>query len=275
MKKIVFLMVVVCINFFSCDKKNDKYETKQVLSENNYINNIVSSFNEWWVYHNKNVNFSKKFIAADTNLIGIDKKLFYQKLLTGNYICILEIKDGFTFYKLHELKKPYDKYISTVIKQIAKKELFYLEKTGMPFPDFNFNDIKGINYTNSKTLGNYLIIKCWFINCKSCINEFDELNKFTVDHQNVNFISLALDEKDDLIKFIKNKPFKYKIIANQEKFIQDELGINEFPTHILINKEGNIEKYFDKAVDLISYFEDLNKSEDSINENQFAPPSPH
>ena len=99
----------------------------------------------------------------------------------------------------------------------------------MPFPDFNFNDIKGINYTNSKTQGNYLIIKCWFINCKSCINEFDELNKFTVDHQNVNFISLALDEKEEAS--FQNK---------------DQLGSLRFEKEYLMfqpdNKKGGIFK---------------------------------
>ena len=275
MKKIVLLLIVVCFNLFSCEKKVHKQDTKQVLTEKSSIDDIIDSFNKWWVYHNENINFSKKFIPADKNLIGIDKKVFFQELLTGKYICVLEIKDGYTFYKLHELKEPFNKTISTTIQHIAKKELFYLEKTGRPFPNFNFNDIEGNNFTNSKTKGKYLIIKCWFINCKTCIKEFDELNKFTMINPNVNFISLALDKKNDLIKFLKNKPFDYKVIPNQEKFINDELGIKEFPTHILVNKEGNVEKYFEKAVDLISYFNELNKTDDTINENQFEPPSPH
>ena len=98
-------MVVVCLNFFSCEKKENKQKTKQVFLEKSNIDDIKSSFNKWWVYHNENINFSKKFIPADHNLIGIDKKVFFQKLLTGNYICFLEIKDGFTFYRLHGLKK--------------------------------------------------------------------------------------------------------------------------------------------------------------------------
>lgn len=267
-------MVVVCLNFFSCEKKENKQKTKQVFLEKSNIDDIKSSFNKWWVYHNENINFSKKFIPADYNLIGIDKKVFFQKLLTGNYICFLEIKDGFTFYRLHGLKKPFDKNISSTIQQIAKKELFYLEKINEPFPKFNFYDIKGNNFTNSKTKGNYLIIKCWFINCKTCVKEFDELNKFTKNHHKVNFISLTLDKKEDLTKFLKKKPFEYKVIPNQEKFIKEKLGINEFPTHILVNKEGVIERYFEKAADLISYFEELKKSENNKKENQIAPPSP-
>ena len=55
MKKIVFLMVVVCLNFFSCEKKENKQKTKQVFLEKSNIDDIKSSFNKWWVYHNENI----------------------------------------------------------------------------------------------------------------------------------------------------------------------------------------------------------------------------
>jgi peroxiredoxin len=70
------------------------------------------------------------------------------------------------------------------------------------------------------------------------------LNKLTEEYKekDVVFIAFALDKADPLKDFLKKKSFKYQIVPEAGK-IAGLYGAKVFPTHILINKKGQIE-YF-------------------------------
>lgn len=69
-----------------------------------------------------------------------------------------------------------------------------------------------------------------------------QLNQL-VDHykssKDIVFISLALDKKSDLEKFMNKTNFKYHVIPNQKSLIEDRLKLIAYPTHILV-KQGKI-----------------------------------
>jgi thiol-disulfide isomerase/thioredoxin len=264
MKKIFFLIMIVSLGLNSC-KKDDKGTTMD--------KNPFKDFKTWWIYHNTNINFTRKFIPADENLIGIDYELFLKKLLSGNYICISETKDNILFYKLNKINSEFDKGIRSTIKNIAERELFYLSKKGTRFPLFNFKDLNGNYITNDSIKGRKLIVKCWFINCKSCVEEFPILNDFTKNNPEVMFLGLTLNEPKELRSFLQKKKFNYINIPNQDNFIKEELNISSFPTHILVNENGVIERYFESAENLINYYNE-NQSGTITTTTKLPPPPP-
>ena len=112
--------------------------------------------------------------------------------------------------------------------------------------------MNGKTYDRFTTKGKVLVIKCWFIRCVACLKEFPELNKLVDKYKDRNdmlFISLAIDSKQDLISFLNTKEFKYAVVPDKEKCI------TAYPTHILIDKNGKIVKVVNGIDDLIPFIE--------------------
>jgi peroxiredoxin len=133
--------------------------------------------------------------------------------------------------------------------------------------------MKGMHYNNDSLIGKKTIIKTWFIACKPCIAEIPELNELLENYRNkknIQFLSLALDKKEPLIKFLNKKEFKYEVISEQENLIQNKLNLRGYPTHLIIDKKGHIEKVLDTASELITYLE--NKQPVKQKESNLPPP---
>jgi hypothetical protein len=60
-----------------------------------------------------------------------------------------------------------------------------------------------------------------------------------------------MDSKQDLISFLKTKEFKYAVIPETKSFIIDKMHITEYPTHLLIDRNGKIVKVVNRIEDLI------------------------
>lgn len=115
-------------------------------------------------------------------------------------------------------------------------------KTGDDFYAFKVRDIANERINLKELRGKILVINFWFINCPPCRKEMPDLNNLVdsfSNHQDVVFISIALDSKDDLEAFLKTNPFKYKIIENG-RFLTERYGVKSFPTHVILNGEGKV-----------------------------------
>lgn len=277
MKNIIFLAIILC--FTSCmeNKKPQTKDTRVNLHKPNVdFNSLQIDFRKWWTYHYNNISLSSEFIALNDRSEIISKKFFLEKLLTGDYIPLkLETSHSVEKLKLFKLDSSADQSIRTTIKSTSTVIYEYFKKEGSNFPEFNFKDLNGKEYKNENTFGKTLIIKCWFINCKPCIAEFPELNELVERHndrEDILFISLAIDSKADLEKFLNRKTFKYETIPNQEEFMNITLDVKQYPTHIVVNKNGIVEKVVSKSSELISY---LKKSQITVmEETKNLPPPP-
>ncbi len=263
MKNLLILLLVIC--FTSCKEKKalpTNIIESTALDPIVDVNILVSDFNKWWTYHENNIILSSEFIALNDKSKTINKNDFLKSLTTGEYIALkLTAPDSVMRYQLYKLTTSANKQISSTIKSTSENIYTKYKMEGIPFPDFSFTDLNGKEYTNQNTKGKVLVFKCWFINCKPCVAEFPELNSFVdkfAKQENVEFISLALDDKAPLEKFLANKAFKYKTIPNQEDFIENKLFVNTYPTHIVVNENGIIEKVVNKATELISFLENGN-----------------
>ncbi|MCJ0742543.1 TlpA family protein disulfide reductase [Pedobacter montanisoli] len=220
---------------------------------------ILKDFITWYTYDYKNINLTQNFIGLDADSIEIDKALFLTKLKTGNYIPFkIKIVNNIPVYQLSK-NNNIGNDVRNTIKQKAEIESFHFQMEGKEFPDFNFTDLQNRTYNSSNTKDKVVLLKCWFINCVACVNEFPELNALVdkyPDRKDILFISLAIDNKSELKAFLKKKEFKYAVIPDQENFMRNKLNVQMYPTHILINKKGEIVKETNDINDILPFFEE-------------------
>ena len=276
---ILILLVILSILLFSCNEK-EKTEKKSISEKvENFdpkieFNEIESDFIKWWTYHSYNISLSSNFTGLNEQSDTIEKKLFLEILITGNYIPLkMKSNNKDNIYKLFSLDSNADKSIGSTIKNESLTNLKHFKMEGLPLPEFNFTDLNGNNYTNENTKGKTIILKTWFINCKACVAEFPELNEFVEKYKQRNdmiFVSLALDTKAELENFLQKKDFEYQVVPNQKEFIDKKLNLQIYPTHIIVDKNGTIIKVVNKASEMISFLENENKQ----TENKIPPPPP-
>ncbi|MCK5825206.1 MAG: TlpA family protein disulfide reductase [Ichthyobacteriaceae bacterium] len=121
------------------------------------------------------------------------------------------------------------------------------------FIEYNIIDIEGNKWDNIDLSGSVVVFNFWFSACPPCKKEIPELNKL-VDHyadKNVIFIAVSLNNHYEVENYIEKNPFKYHLVANGDAVI-DGLGINAFPTQIIIDKDGSL---FQKIQGKVTYLE--------------------
>lgn len=107
---------------------------------------------------------------------------------------------------------------------------------------FTATDMQG-NYFDTKALkGKIVVINFWFIRCPPCRMERPFLNELVDEYKkdsNIVFIAVSLDPKIQLESFLRENPFKYHVIPDGRD-ISDDNKVAQFPTHVILDKEGKI-----------------------------------
>lgn len=213
---------------------------------------LSKDFSNWYNYTYLQIRLAQDFTGLNADSSRIDKSNFLQQLISGHYIPIKITSTGLPVYKLYRVNGLQESVRST-LKQMASTELAHFNMEGKDFPAFNFSDVNGHPYTSKETRGRLVLWKCWFIRCIACVKEFPELNELVdqyKDRKDILFISLAIDKKEDLIPFLKKNPFKYAVIPEKGPFMENQLSIGIYPTHILAGPDGEILKVTNSIEDL-------------------------
>ena len=269
-KTLLPTLLSIILLVISCD------DPKNVAREHSssFID-LQTDFKKWWIYHNQHINFDLNFTALDQNGEKLMKKEFFSLVQSGLYLVKnVNSIEGMIQYQLVKTDHNIDESIQMTLKGIGNNALHNLEKEGKPFPQFNFRDIDGNVYSNSGLMGKTVIVKCWFIGCVACIEEFPELNALVEaykDRDDLLFLSLAQDDDADLIEFLKKKPFAYKVVGNQAGFMNKDLSIRNYPTHLVIGKDGVVERVFNTVKGIESYLGNQIREQEN---DQLAPPAP-
>jgi peroxiredoxin len=114
-------------------------------------------------------------------------------------------------------------------------------------PSFNLTSLEGETFELAALRGKVVVLNFWFTGCAPCIAEFGKLNGLVNKFRNkeVVFIAPTLDNVTTLKRFLKEHRFNYHVIPNAGSLIvstySDGSGNVVFPTHIVINKEGEID----------------------------------
>lgn len=112
---------------------------------------------------------------------------------------------------------------------------------GSTISELNFTDISGKKYTSENLLGKMVFLNFWFTKCAPCIKEIPDLNKLKEKYgdENVLYFAITYDKTDLVEKFLTYQKMDFIVIPNQQKTI-DAIGINFFPTNILIDQKGKV-----------------------------------
>ena len=109
-------------------------------------------------------------------------------------------------------------------------------------PGFEVKALDGETLRLADFKGKVVVLNFWYISCPPCRVEIPGLNKLVDEFsgQDVVFIGFALDKPEELRGFLKEFSFKYQIVA-EASAICSLYGVSVFPTHVIINKQGQIE----------------------------------
>lgn len=245
--KISFLQVFFWIGSNCYSQSSNYLGPIEIPSE------ITRNMMSWLYYERDNIVWSADYISLDTALNKISKENFLKRLITGNYLPLkIRAKDSSLCYQLCLINESADKEIGKVISQKAGTEYNYYKMEGQLLPSFNFTDMNGNVYNNSTTKGKIVVLNCWFIHCQPCNEEIPRLNQLVKKFRNqkdILFIGLAFDAEDELKKFLSKTIFKYAIVAYKEDYLENDLKIISYPTHLIINREGKIVKVIDRSIE--------------------------
>lgn len=273
-KPLTISVLVMIMLLFGCDSSDKK--TNKSVKQSSFLD-LQTNFKKWWIYHNQNITFDLDFVAKDYNGNQLTKEEFFTLTASGLYLIEKKsVIDGINQYQLVKTDHNIHKSINSTLKSIGSDALHNLKKEGKPFPQFSFRDVNGKAYNNESVKGKTVIVKCWFIGCTACIKEFPELNTLVEaykDREDLLFLSLAQDADADLIAFLKKKPFAYEVVGNQGEFMDNDLSIRDYPTHIVIGKDGNVQRVFDTVKGIENYLGRQTVELESEDE-QLPPPAP-
>jgi peroxiredoxin len=199
----------------------------------------------FWSYWNKEIRLCESFTSYDDQNKLLSKKAFIELLLSGKYLPIRTPQsDSLLEYVLVKIPTATDPEIISTIQQMAGYEKLHLSLEDRQFPDFNGLDLNNIQWNKKSMLGWFTVIKTWFIKCGPCEQQrpaFEALmSKYS--NKNVGFISFADDNSVELEKFKERHDVKYTVIPDQQQLIRNTLGLNSYPTYILVDTEGVVIK---------------------------------
>lgn len=257
MKKI-FFQITCCLFLASCSQLS-KYNGPVIAPES-----IVKNMMSWLYYQRDYIVWSADYVALDADLKVITKTEFLTLLIKGDYLPLkINTRDSSLCYQLYRLNDTVDREIIASIRDKAKIEYQYFKMEGQQLPKFNFIDLEGNVYNPETTKGKTLVLNSWFIHCTSCVAEMPKLNELVkqfADRKDILFIGLAFDPAKNLKQFLMQTTFKYKVVPDMENYLINDLKINGFPTHLIINSQGVILKVIDNNINEISSF--LNKQKE-------------
>jgi len=260
MKNLKFIFPLLFFIVASC-KERPTYGDVLVKPEA-ILKNQTTFLNYWFTA----MDLSHDFIGLDSFSKEIPKNQFLKFVASGHYLPIRLVSDSSSlrYYKLYKIKAPVDNYIINMLKAIGAVEYKNFEWEGQQLPDINYTDLEGKKYDSETIKGKILVLDFWFIGCTYCVREIPELNKLKAKYENkkdVLFAAIAFDKEKVLRKFIKKIDFHFDIISDTASFLLKKLGINTFPTTVVINKQGRIAKILDDQYHLMEDLKETLKKE--------------
>lgn len=248
-KQLLYFQLLLLLSAVACHYKTTS-PTKVVADPEL----LISSFEPFWQYWNGYVFLQNDFIALDTSGNRLGTEQFLKQLSTGSYLPIRYVtNDTIRQYSLFKFDKAAHKNISETIAMYSKHYLATFKMRGLPLPTFQFIDIYGTPYNKQNCQGKIVVLNCWFIHCTACVQEMPHLNKLVERYKaqkDIVFLGLATDTQEQLLDFKKKQLFDYHLVADKEKYMQDSLGVNMYPTQIIVDRNGNIFRILDSDEEL-------------------------
>ena len=137
---------------------------------------------------------------------------------------------------------------------------------GVTAPNFQVTTLDNKTIELSKLKGHVVVLNFWFTRCGPCIEEipgFNKLVEFYNNNKNVTFISLTYDSSEMVREFLKQHPFKFNNVADNDEVRRNNFKLfGVWPYTIIISQEGKIAymQFGSKGTETFTYFKErINK----------------
>jgi peroxiredoxin len=136
--------------------------------------------------------------------------------------------------------------------QYARIDAFKNSLINKPLKEFDLTDLNKKRWESKELRGRTIVFNFWFTACKPCIREMVYLNKLVQENKDTSvvFIAPAPENETQIKKFLKKYAFEYNITPSSADFISS-MHIENFPTHLIVDKQGIIRQVF------IGYADDI------------------
>ncbi|HKX31310.1 MAG TPA: redoxin domain-containing protein [Blastocatellia bacterium] len=135
----------------------------------------------------------------------------------------------------------FDEYLIDTDRRSRANEVGAMSKR--PSPRFKVTSLDGKTFDLNALQGKIVVLDLWFVACGPCRQEIPQLNRLVREFKNRNvvFLAPALDSQESLKNFLKTLPFDYHVIPDADEMIIRKFNTRAFPTHIVIDQDGQIE----------------------------------
>ena len=142
----------------------------------------------------------------------------------------------------------------STLTSIDTFNLAYNELIKQQYMNTYFNPFSGKLLSTGEKIktpetGTITVINTWFTRCKPCMEEMPVLNELKMKYEKdaqVKFISVAKDQKEAVIAFLKQHEFAYDVVVDDGGKILNNYCLNLFPTNIIVDGSGMI-RYFEQG----------------------------
>ena len=114
-------------------------------------------------------------------------------------------------------------------------------RVGKQLGDFSLTDITGKKVHLSDYTGQVVLLNAWATWCPPCKAEMPDLNAYYQAHHDQGFVILAINAGDSTsvaAAFAAEKRLSFPVLLDPNSRLLTTLGIRNFPTSILIGKDG-------------------------------------
>lgn len=187
-----------------------------------------------------NIRLNANSIVKDSSGLVYPYAIWQKLIQSGEYsIRIIDLNANPIEFLLVRLSEE-DKY--TLFEKMPKPNESSFFKTGNTISNVKLVTMDGKKYVLKEMKGKVVVLNFWFINCPPCRMEIPHLNNMVQsfkEREDVVFLAVALDQSYELKDFLKEMPFQYDIV-DAGSYVASRYGINLFPTHVVIDKEGKV-----------------------------------
>lgn len=187
-----------------------------------------------------NIRLNASSIVKDSSGLVYPYAIWQKLIQTGEYsIRIIDINANPLEFLLVRLSEA-EKY--TRDEKMPKPNESRFFRTGNTISNVKLVTMDGKKYVLKDMKGKVVVLNFWFINCPPCRMEIPHLNNMVEaykEREDVVFLAVALDQSYELKEFLKEMPFQYGIV-DAGSYVASRYGINLFPTHVVIDKEGKV-----------------------------------
>ena len=113
---------------------------------------------------------------------------------------------------------------------------------GKDLPDFYLQDDRGRTIRKEDLLGEVTVLHFFYTDCPACDYEANKLNRVVKRFSKapVNFLAFSFDTSVRTRTYRDRTGFLYRVVPDAKQFIQQDMEVGVFPTHMVVNGDGEV-----------------------------------